>query len=93
MDRGAWWGTLHGVTSVGHDLATTHTHTEASQVELVVKNRLANAGDIKEVEQEYPLAEGVATHPSILAWQIPWTEEPGGYSPWGHKELDTAEVT
>ena len=24
---------------------------------------------------------------SILAWRIPWTEEPGGYSPWGHKEL------
>ena len=28
---------------------------------------------------------------SILAWRIPWTEEPGGYSPWGHKELDTTE--
>ena len=25
---------------------------------------------------------------SILAWKIPWTEEPGGYSPWGHKESD-----
>ena len=24
-------------------------------------------------------------HSSILAWEIPWTEEPGGYSPWGHK--------
>ena len=27
---------------------------------------------------EYPLEEGMATHPSILAWRIPWTEEPGG---------------
>ena len=26
-----------------------------------------------------------------LVWKIPWTEEPGGYSPWGHKELDTTE--
>ena len=25
-----------------------------------------------------PLEEGMATHPSILAWKIPWTEEPGG---------------
>ena len=25
-----------------------------------------------------PLEEGTATHPSILAWRIPWTEEPGG---------------
>ena len=30
---------------------------------------------------EDPLEEGVATHSSILAWRIPWTEEPGGRSP------------
>ena len=28
--------------------------------------------------QEDPLEEGMATHSSILAWRIPWTEEPGG---------------
>ena len=28
--------------------------------------------------QEYPLEKGMATHSSILAWRIPWTEEPGG---------------
>ena len=28
--------------------------------------------------QEYPLEEGMATHSSIPAWRIPWTEEPGG---------------
>ena len=35
----------------------------------------------------------MATHSSILAWKIPWTEEPGmeGYSPWGHKKSDTTE--
>ena len=33
----------------------------------------------------------MATHSSILAWGIPWTEEPGGYSPWGHKESDMTE--
>ena len=31
----------------------------------------------------------MATHSSILAWKIPWTEEPTGYSLWGHKESDT----
>ena len=35
----------------------------------------------------------MATHSSILAWEIPWTEEPAGYSPWGRKELDTIEHT
>ena len=30
----------------------------------------------------------MATHSNILAWRIPWTEEPGGHNPWGHKESD-----
>ena len=34
----------------------------------------------------------MATHSSILAWKIPWAEEPG-YSSWGHKELDTIAHT
>ena len=33
----------------------------------------------------------MATHSSILAWKIPWTEEPVGYSPWGHKQSDMTE--
>ena len=37
---------------------------------------------------EYPLEEEMATHTSILAWEIPWTEDPGGYSSWGNKESD-----
>ena len=38
-----------------------------------------------------PLEEEMAAHPSMLACRIPWTEEPGGYSPWGCKELDMTE--
>ena len=30
-----------------------------------------------------PLEKEMATHSSVLDWQIPWTEESGGYSPWG----------
>ena len=41
---------------------------------------------------EDPLDEEKTTHSNILAWKIPWTEEPGGlYSPWGHKVLDMTE--
>jgi len=40
---------------------------------------------------EEPLEKGIITHSSILAWRIPWTEEPGGYSAWGCKQLDTTE--
>ena len=41
---------------------------------------------------EDALEKEMATHSSTLAWKIPWTEQPGaGYSPWGHKELNTPE--
>ena len=40
---------------------------------------------------ENTLEKGMATHSSVLAWRIPWTEEPAGYSPWGCKRLDMSE--
>ena len=33
---------------------------------------------VRSLGREDPLEEGVATHSSVLAWRIPWTEEPGG---------------
>ena len=42
---------------------------------------------------EDPLEEGMATQTSILAWRIPWTEEPGGLQSIGLQELDTTEMT
>ena len=45
----------------------------------VVKNLLAmKETQVQSLGQEDPLEEGMATHSSILAWKIPWTEEPGG---------------
>ena len=43
--------------------------------------------------REDTLEKGMVTHSSILAWKIPWTEEPGGLQSMGSKELDTTEVT
>ena len=40
---------------------------------------------------EDPLEEEMATPSSILVWEIPLTEEPGGYSPWGCSESDVTE--
>ena len=38
--------------------------------------------------------QNTETHSSILAWRIPWTEEPGRlHNPWGRKELDVTEAT
>ena len=38
---------------------------------------------IQSLGQEDPLEKGIATHSSILAWRIPWTEEPGGLQSMG----------
>ena len=46
---------------------------------------------IHSLGQEDPLEKGMATHSSILDWEIPWTEEPGGLQSWGCKESDTTE--
>ena len=48
---------------------------------------------VRSLGQDDLLEEGLATHSSVLAWRIPWTEAPGGHSPWGHKESDTPEAT
>ena len=63
----------------------------------MVRNPTANAEDIRDVGAIPGLGrspgEGMATHSSILAWRIPWTEEPGGLQSIGHKEFDMTEVT
>ena len=59
------------------------------QEALVVKN--LSATWVQSLGQEDPL-KGIATHSSISAWRIPWTEEPGGLV-YRVPELDTAEMT
>ena len=46
---------------------------------------------VQSLDGEDPLEKGMATHSSILAWRIPWTEEPGGLQSQGHKKRDTSE--
>ena len=64
-----------------------HTHPKQEMQEM----------GIQSLGQEDPLEQEMATHSSIPACKIPWTEEPGGqrslagYSPWDCKELDTTK--
>ena len=54
------------------------------------KNLPVNVGDTGSIPGwEDLLEKGMATHSSILAWRIPWTEEPGGPQSLGLQELDT----
>ena len=61
----------------------------------VVKNPPANVGDARDVGSisgwEDPLEEELATHSSVLAWEIPGERSLLGYSIWGLKELDMTE--
>ena len=46
---------------------------------------------VRSLGQEDPLEKEMATHSSIIACRILWTEETGSYSPWGRKESDMSE--
>ena len=66
------------------------------QTLLQFSKTVKNLSAIKETQiqflgQEDPLEKGMATHSSIFAWRIPWTEEPGGLQSLGHKLLDMTE--
>ena len=59
-----------------------------------VKNLLAmQETQVQSLGQEDPLENGMATHSSILAWRIPWTEEPGKLQSKGSQNSDTTETT
>ena len=69
----------------------------------MVKNLPPNAGDPRDTSlipgsgrslgQKDPLQQGMTAHPSVLAWRIPWTEQPGGLQSTGWQKSDITEVT
>ena len=52
-------------------------------VHMIKSLRAVQETRIRSLGREDPLEEGIATHSSILAWRIPWTEEPGGLQSMG----------
>ena len=87
---------MHGVTEsdMTERLTRTHGNYAGAPSGSVVKNPPANAGDIRDMVlslgPEDPLEKEIATHSSILAWEITGQRGLAGYSPWGPKQLDTA---
>ena len=53
----------------------------------LVKTLSANSGDARAMGWENPLEKEMATHSGILAWEIPWTEEPGGLQSTGWQRV------
>ena len=84
MNRGAWQAADHGIAKSQTGLSDYHSLTRTRHVMgfpsgLALRNPPAmQEPQFRSLTQKDPLEEGTATHPSILAWRIPWTEELGG---------------
>ena len=58
----------------------------------MVKNLpVMQEAEVWSLDWEDPLEKGMTTHSSILAWRIPWTEEPVRLYPWSRKQMDMTE--
>ena len=82
----------HNLWEVLKQEILTSRFIQSSLVTQTVKNSPA----IQEIwvwnlGQEDPLKKEMTTHSSVLAWRIPWQRGLEGYSPWGHKLLNTTE--
>ena len=53
----------------------------------MVENLAMQRTQVRSLAQEDPLEKGMTTHLSILAWRIPWTEEPGGLQSMGSQTV------
>ena len=90
-DGGTWqalasWREIKTLTRIATPLCSWFT-----LVAEIVKNLPAMRETwVRSLGWEDPLEKGMATHSSILAWRIPWIEEPGGLQSMGSQELDTA---
>ena len=74
-----------------------YSHNWTSEVAQEVKNLRASAANIRDTGlipgSGRSLEEGIAVHPSILAWRIPWTQEPDGLQSIGSQRVGQTKVT
>ena len=83
--------TVHGVAESQTQRNNFHLTSLVAQTVKHLPERWETR--VRSLGREDPLEKEMATHSSILAWEIPWTEEPGCHSPWGRKESDPSEHT
>ena len=86
-------GSIPGLgRSPGEENGNPLQYSWASLVAQMVKNLSAMQETwVQSLGWEDPLEKGMTTHSSILAWRIPWTEEPGRLQSMGSQRLDTTE--
>ena len=88
MDRGAWWAHVHGVAKSRTRLSDCYFTFMASLVAQTVKNQPAmQKTQVQFLGFEDPLEKGMDSYSSIIAWRIPWTEEPGWLQSMGSQSI------
>ena len=86
MDREAWRAAVHGVAKSQIWLSNWTELNRDSLIAQLVKNLpVMQETWIQFLGREDPLEKETATHFGILIWEILWTEDLAGYSPWGCK--------
>ena len=91
MDRGAWQTTVHGVAE--SDMAEQLTlqgfsdDSEVKNLPAVQETQETQKAQVSSLGRKDPLEEEMATCSSILAWRIPWTEEPRGLQSMGSQRV------
>ena len=80
MDRGAWQATVHGVAKIQTRLTLILSSKliAITLYAIYLVSQMVKSLPAMQETQEDPLEKEMAAHSSIPAWEIPWTEEPGG---------------
>ena len=80
MDRGAWQATVHGVAKIQTRLTLILSSKliAITLYAIYLVYQMVKSLPAMQETQEDPLEKEMAAHSSIPAWEIPWTEEPGG---------------
>ena len=94
MDRRAGWATVHGVEKSWTWLSDitiiiTGVNSGPGGKESACQCRRCRSHGFDPWVGKIPWRRKWKPTPVVLAWRIPWTEEPVGYSPWGHRESHT----
>ena len=78
---------LSGGIEVAHGLGESATCRASLEAQMAMNLPVMRETQVQSLGQEDPLEEGMATYSSVLAWRIPWTEEPGGLQSMGSQRV------
>ena len=82
---------FHYKQDVSHEFFISALYQDALMAQTVKRLPTMWETRVQSLGPEDLLKKEMTTHSSTLAWKISWTEDPVGYSPWGHTESDTTE--